>query len=63
MAIHELIRAILQDEPIKMRRLSDVFHIEIASIQEMWVIHAEEPHHLGTSQAEGDCGCAGVSGE
>lgn len=49
-AIHELIRAILQDDPIKMRRLSDVFHIDIASIQEMWIIHAASSKRLDTSQ-------------
>ena len=37
-AIRELIRAILQDEPIKMRRLADLFHINIAAIGEMWIL-------------------------
>lgn len=39
--ISELIRAILRDEPIKMRRLADLFHIDIASIHSMWVLRIE----------------------
>lgn len=50
-AIHELIRAILQDDPIKMRRLSEVFHIDIACIHEMWIIHAGNPQKLDITQA------------
>lgn len=41
--ISELIRAILRDEPIKMRRLADLFHIDIASIHSMWVLQVENP--------------------
>ena len=37
----ELVRAILQDEPMKMRRLADIFHVDIASINSMWVISGE----------------------
>ncbi len=37
-AIHELVRAILQDEPIKMRRLAEIFHVDVASIHEMWIL-------------------------
>lgn len=37
-AIHELIRAILQDEPLKMRRLAEIFHIDIAAIHELWML-------------------------
>lgn len=37
-AIHELIRAILQDEPMKMRRLADIFQIDVAAIHDMWVL-------------------------
>ena len=37
-AVHELVRAILQDEPIKMRRLAEIFHIDVASIHEMWIL-------------------------
>lgn len=37
-ALKELIRAILQDDPIKMKRLADIFHIDIAEIHEMWIL-------------------------
>ena len=37
-AIHELLRAILQDEPLKMRRLADIFHIDIAALHELWML-------------------------
>lgn len=36
--VSELVRAILKDEPLKMRRLADIFHIDVASIQTMWVL-------------------------
>jgi len=39
--IGELVRAILQDEPMKMRRLADIFHVDIASINSMWIISGE----------------------
>ena len=39
--IGELVRAILQDEPMKMRRLADIFHIDIASINSMWIISGD----------------------
>lgn len=41
-AIHELIRAILQDEPMKMRQLANIFRINVADIREMWILHCEE---------------------
>ena len=41
-AIRELIRAILQDDPMKMRRLSDIFHIDIESIHEMWIVQGDK---------------------
>ncbi len=41
-AIHELIRSILQDEPMKMRQLANIFHINVADIQEMWIFHCQE---------------------
>lgn len=34
-ASHELIRAILQDDPMKMRQLSNIFRIDVANINEM----------------------------
>lgn len=42
-AIHELIRAILQDEPLKMRRLAEIFHINIAAIHELWMLCGVNP--------------------
>ena len=36
-AVNELVRAILQDEPLRMRRLAGIFHIDIASIHELWL--------------------------
>lgn len=41
-AIGELVRAILQDEPLKMRRLADIFHVDIASINSMWLLCGAE---------------------
>ena len=41
LAIRELIRAIIQDEPIKMRRLSDVFRIDVRAIHDMWILDFE----------------------
>lgn len=37
-AVHELIRAILQDDPLKMHRLAEIFHINISEIHEMWIL-------------------------
>lgn len=42
LAVHELIRAILQDNPIKMRQLAEIFHIHVADIHEMWILSCEE---------------------
>ncbi len=38
-AVTELVRAILMDEPMKMRRLAEIFRIDVASIHTMWIIH------------------------
>lgn len=40
--VGELVRAILQDEPMKMRRLAAIFHVDIASINSMWLLSAED---------------------
>ncbi len=37
----ELVQAILQDEPLKMRRLAEIFHIDIASVNAMWAVRWE----------------------
>lgn len=34
----ELVRAILQDEPVKMRRIAEVFDVDVASIHNMWIV-------------------------
>ena len=34
----ELVRAILKDEPIKMRRLAELFHVNVSTIHSMWVL-------------------------
>lgn len=39
-AVHELVRAILQDEPLKMRRLAEIFHVDVASLHEMWIVQS-----------------------
>ena len=39
--IGELVRAILQDEPMKMRRLADIFSVDVASINSMWIIRGD----------------------
>ncbi len=40
--ISELVRAILRDEPMKMRRLAELFHIDVASMHAMWVLQCED---------------------
>ena len=39
--VSELVRAILRDEPLKMRRLADLFHIDVASMHAMWILQPE----------------------
>ncbi len=36
--ISELVKAIMKDEPMKMRRLADLFQIDVASIHAMWIV-------------------------
>lgn len=50
-AVRELVRAILQDEPMKMRRLADIFHIDVASIHSMLILHGEREWDDGNSFA------------
>lgn len=40
--VTELVRAILQDEPLRMRRLASVFHVDVESIHSMLIFHMEE---------------------
>lgn len=48
----ELVRAILRDEPVKMRRLAELFHVDVASMHVMWVLRcgSSDPQSF---QAEG----------
>lgn len=39
----ELINAILNDEPVKMRRLADILHIDVGSIHSMLLLLPEKP--------------------
>lgn len=36
--LSELVRSIIQDEPIKMRRLGDLYHIDVSSLSDMWIL-------------------------
>jgi len=38
MIVTEMVRAILKDEPVKMKRLGELFNINVSSINEMWII-------------------------
>ncbi len=49
-AIRELIRAILQDDPLKMRRLAEIFKIRIENIHEMWILSGDSENSLEVLQ-------------
>ena len=51
-AIHELVRAIIQDEPLKMRRLADIFHVDVAAIHEMWIVQGDKTQISGEKVTE-----------
>ncbi len=42
----ELVRSIIQDEPIKMRRLADIYKIDVAALSDMWIVHSGEKGDL-----------------
>lgn len=44
--LSELTRAIILDEPIKMRRLGDLYHIDVASLSDMWILRSLEGENL-----------------
>ena len=46
-AIHELLRAILQDEPLKMRRLAEIFHVDVAAVHELWMLCGVDAGEVG----------------
>lgn len=52
--ISELVRAILQDEPIKMRRLAEVFNIDVAAINTMWVVSSRLDFSSGEEQLQAE---------
>lgn len=49
--ITELVRAIMQDEPLKMRRLAGMFHIDVVSIHSMWIVQDERLDEWGRGLA------------
>lgn len=42
----ELIRSILQDEPVKMRRLAEIMHVDVESIHSMWCLQLVEKEDM-----------------
>ena len=44
--LSELTRAIILDEPIKMRRLGDLYHIDVASLSDMWILRSLDGSNL-----------------
>jgi DNA-binding PucR family transcriptional regulator len=50
--VSELVKAIMQDEPLKMRRLADLFQIDIASVKNMWIVTAHGGAAMTGSYAE-----------
>lgn len=53
-AIKELIRAILQDDPLKMNRLAEIFHINIAQIHEMWILSGDSKESVDIIRKHSD---------
>ena len=54
-AIHELVRAILQDEPLKMHRLAEIFHVDVASLHAADLPgNAPDPAGGGAAERRGD---------
>ncbi len=37
--LSELLKAIFQDEPVKMRRLGRIYHIDVAALSDTWILH------------------------
>ncbi|NLD19871.1 MAG: PucR family transcriptional regulator [Clostridiales bacterium] len=56
-AIRELIRAILQDDPIKMHRLAELFHVNTSDIHDMWILSGELESSPKTLQEKLDLIC------
>ncbi|PKM72188.1 MAG: PucR family transcriptional regulator [Firmicutes bacterium HGW-Firmicutes-16] len=53
--VAELVKAILLDEPLKMRRLADLFNIDIASVHTMWVFSGNK---FSAEHADAAADCA-----
>ena len=55
----EIVEAILTDQPVKMRSLSSMYNLDIASVDSMWVINGSilsaEDVHLVTDEAQKFC--------
>jgi DNA-binding PucR family transcriptional regulator len=47
--ISELVSAIMKDEPIKMRRLAEIFKIDVTSIDTLWVFVPEQKKDSGAA--------------
>jgi hypothetical protein len=43
----ELARAIIQDEPIKMRRLGEIFNLDVSALSDMWLLRSLDSGGLG----------------
>lgn len=44
--LSELTRAIIMDEPVKMRRLGNLYHIDVASLSDMWILRSLNGENL-----------------
>lgn len=44
--LSELARAIVLDEPVKMRRLGELYHIDVASLSDMWILKSLHGENL-----------------
>lgn len=51
--VEELIRTILNDEPARMRRLANLFQVDVTSICSLWVLHSEKGQGLPEEQVKG----------
>ncbi len=49
--ISELVKAIMKDEPMKMRRLADLFQIDVASIHAMWIVTPDNENQVFSSES------------
>ncbi len=52
MGLRELVRAIIKDEPIKMRRIADLYHINISEINDMLIVHSIKNDNLSSYRNE-----------